>query len=96
MLTLQEVKLTGTYHLDSRGAERRWLPPTLPNCENSLSWKHYIIYSIKVRMCHMSLVMTPSPSRSLSLFAAHVFSQCALSSLYSIHSLSDKTGYIDM
>lgn len=58
MLTPQEVIAAGPYHLDSRGAERRWLPPTLPNCENGLSSKHYVSYSIAVWMCHVSPVLT--------------------------------------
>lgn len=65
MLTPQEVM--GTYHLDSRGSERRWLPPTLPNCENSLSLKkHQDIYSVAVRMCYMSLVFETVSSSSSS------------------------------
>lgn len=43
MLTPQEVMVTRTYHFDSRGAERRWLPPTLPNCENALSDTLYYV-----------------------------------------------------
>lgn len=59
MLTLQEVMVTGTYHLDSRGAERRWLPPTLPNCENGLSDTLY--YVQESSLCYVPLVFTLSP-----------------------------------
>ena len=86
LLPLQEVMVTGMYHLDSRGAGRRWLPPTLPNCKNSLSWKHFIIIicSITVWTSHMS---PSAPLRSLRLGSY----QHSLN-----HSLSDKTAHIDI
>lgn len=56
MLTPQEVMVTGTYRLDSRGAERRWLPPTLPNCEHGLSDTLYYVQerSLYVTRCLFS------------------------------------------
>lgn len=55
VLPLQEVMVRGTYHLDSRGAEHRWLPPTLQNCEN-LPPQHQYLSSIQQYLFYVTLV----------------------------------------
>lgn len=56
VLPLQEVMVRGTYHLDSRGAEHRWLPPTLQNCEN-LPPQHQYLSSIQQYLFYVTLVL---------------------------------------
>lgn len=69
----------GVYRPDSRGAERRWLPLTRPNCETSLTRKHYVIYSIAVRMSHTSL---SSSLPGLVLASIHMFSRGLVERLF--------------
>lgn len=99
MLVLQEVIVTGVYRLDSRGAERRWLPPTLPNCENSLSWKHsYYLQHSSMNVSHVTCSNTVSSSLSV-LTSANTMSpehQEAFSSLYLNYSFSDKAANINI
>lgn len=72
MLTLQEMIVAGTSHCDSWGSERRWLPPTRPNCENGPS-ERSVIYSGAVQRRHTSLVLDAVSS---SLVVPVVFRTC--------------------
>lgn len=72
MLTLQEMIVAGTSHLDSWGSERRWLPPTRQNCDNGPSGRS-VVYSRAVWRRHTSLVLDAVSS---SLVVPVVFRTC--------------------
>lgn len=61
--------MMGIYHLDLRGAERRWLPPTLPNCENQSLLENTVLLNVSHVTQPDASFLPPAPHPHLSIFS---------------------------